>query len=620
MKIFQINQIKTDLLSAFKRFPLFITFCIALTVVSIYTIENERQLEWITKLNLYHFLSILSMGIFFILAVTNYAEKVKLPLKKLFLVQGIFVVFMVLYYFISPDKFSTFELSMRIVSINLGLIFLVIYLPYHKDNDLTAFWQYTKTLFLRLMTTYLFTMILYFGLSLALLAIDSLFGVKIDGDLYLYLFIVLTGFFAPVFFTGGLKKDYSVFSTELVYPKALKFLVLYILLPIVVLYMLILYVYATKIIILWQFPSGWVSNLVLSFSIVGLISFFLTYPLRNSENKFISGFFKLYFWFMLPLIALLFVAIFKRIGVYGITELRYYVMLLAFWLAFISIYLIITKYKDLKIIALSFFIIAVFTSFGPWGAFSVSKKSQLNRFEKILTENNMIKDGLIVKSDSIVDKKTNRNLSSIVSYIVHYHDVKSLQKYFKVDFDTLFKDDYSRYNKETLILEQMGLQYVSQWDLRYDEDTDDYISYVSFGAELNQNIVDISNHDILININNYYYNDPYNKKDTIIKRDYITEKFTINESFNINSNILSYDTENENINILTLDFKPFIKELIKENPSKNSYNVKPEKLHFENHTDFCDVDFQILTISLNNDSNNHFTNLSFTARLMIKVL
>jgi len=620
MKIFNISKIKTDALSAFRRFPLFITFCITLSIVSILTIEYGKGLEWNTKLHIYHFLSILSMGIIFILAVSNYKEKVKLSGVKFWVTQGIFVVFMFVYYFISPQQFSTFELTMRIVSINLGLIFLVIYLPYHKDNDLSAFWQYTKTLFLRLMTTYLFTVILYFGLSLAILAIDKLFGVHIKGDLYLYLFIILCGIFAPVFFAGGLSSDYSYYSQPLAYPKALKFLVLYIILPIVVIYMLILYVYAIKIIVLWQFPSGWVSNLVLSFSIAGLISFFLIYPLKNSENKFITSFFKLYFWLMLPLITLLFIAIFKRVGEYGITELRYYVMLLAFWLAFISIYLIITKHKNIKVIALSFFIIAVFSSFGPWGAFSVSKRSQLNCFEKILIKNNMIKNGLIVKADTVSNKKVRRDLSSIVTYIVDYHSEKDLQKYFTVNFDTLFKDENSKYNKAEIILKQMGIEYVSRWDVRYDEEANDYNEYVSFSADLNDNIIDISKHDFLINISNSYNNSPYFKSDSVIQKDYKNEFVTITEIYYLKNNRLSYFLGNDKVKILDIDFNAILSRLMKEYPSKYNRNISPEKLRINNNiADKHKADFQIIYLSANSNSKGVFTNISLTARLMLKI-
>ena len=618
MRYFHLNHIKTNVLGALKRFPLFITFCIAGSVLSIISIEFENDFTWETKLNMYHLISILSMGVLLILALSNHAEKTGMGIKKLWITQLLIVVFMLLYYLISPTKFSSFELTMRIVSINLGLSLLVLYLPYHKDGHITAFWQYSKTLFLRLFISYLFTMILFGGLALALFALDVLFGVDVDGELYFYLYIVLVGVFAPLFFAGGLSSDYSLYEKELIYPKALRFLVIYIILPIVSLYMLILYAYAVKIIILWQFPSGWVTNLVLSFSIAGLLSFFLIYPLKDTGNKYISIFFKYYFWLMLPLIALLYVAIFKRIGAYGITELRYYVMILASWLLFLSIYFIFTKHKNLKIIPLSFFIIAVLTSFGPWGAFKVSEKSQLHRFEKILMENDMLKEGLCVKPDTVISAKTQRNISSIVSYIAKYHDVNKLQTYFEADFDTVFTET-DRYNKESKILALMGLEYMPYWNMRYDEDEDVHYDYLSFYVDEQENIIDISMHDFLININNYYDSSPYYEKDSIVNKNYKIGAHQIFEEFNIRNNTMSFFLDNRNMNILTIDFNLFIKQLLKEYPNTYYYNLPSEKLRIIKGNELVDIDFQIISISCNQSKEDVFTDFSVSGRLMIKI-
>jgi len=560
------------------------------------------------------------MGIIFVLAVTNHAEKNKLKPSRKFIAQGIFVIFMALYYFIPPQKFSTFELTMRIVALDTALVFFTIFLPYYRDKNLDAFWQYTKTLFLRLMTTYLFTMILYAGLSLALFALDVLFGVDVDGKLYLYLFIILCGIFAPVFFAGGLSSDYSFYEKELLYPKALKFLVQNILVPLVILYMLILYVYAGKIIVLWQFPKGWVTNLVLSFSIPGLISFFLIYPLKDSGNKFISGFFRLYFWLMLPLILLLFIAIFKRVNAYGITELRYYVIIIAAWLAFISVYFIINKHKNLKIIAVSFFILAVISSFGPWGAFSISRKSQIHRFEKLLTENNMLVDGKFVKPDSTVKWKAKKNIASIVSYITRYHDANVFQKYFTADFDTLFTDN-NRYSKESALLNEMGLDNIPYWEYINDEEGEEapYNNYVYFSTETPENVIDISNYDVMIKSENYFNSHPYIKADTIVSNTFEAKDFKVLQVFDINTNILSYFIENENANILKVDLNQIINNLIAEYPGQSFYNIPMKKLQIIKETDLCNLNFQILSISCNRSKDNKFTDINLNVRLMLRI-
>lgn len=324
---------------------------------------------------------------------------------------------------------------------------------------------------------------------------------------------------------------------------------------------------------------------------------------------------------MLPLILLLFIAIFKRIGEYGITELRYYVLLLSFWLAFISIYQIITKYKNLKIIAFSFFIIAVLSSFGPWGAFSISKKSQLSRFERILTENNLLVDGLVVKADSSIERKAEVNISSIVSYIVEYHSEKALQKYFTVDFDTLFADENSRYNKEVIILEQMGLRYISKWEARTDSENGEFINYVTFNAKLDESIINVKDFDYLIEINNYYYNYPNEDADSINETFYGETPFRIREKYNTKTNIVTYEVDNNLNSTFSVDINSIVLGLLRDYPV-NDYTryVEAEKMAFSFKNDLYIYNYQIVNISFDLNESKAFSNLSVSARLLLKVL
>lgn len=620
MKIFSISQLAHDLVSALKRFPLFIIFCVTITVSGIVTIEYEKDFSWEVKLQLYHFMSVLSMGIVASLAASNLAEKLHKPLKWSLIVQAILLLLMLGYYLISPTQFSSFELAMRIFVINLGLSMLLLWLPYAADNNLNAFWLYGKTLFIRFFTTYLFTMILYGGLSLALLALDVLFGVEFDGIMYLHLYIVLGGIFAPLFFAAGLKSDYSLYAEAVTYPKALRFLVLYILLPLVVLYMLILYVYAGKIILLWQFPSGWVSNLVLSFSIAGLVSFFLIYPLRDSGNRFLSTFFRFYFWLMLPLITLLFVAIFKRIGAYGITELRYYVMILAFWLAYISVYFILTRYRNLKMIPLSFCIVAILSTFGPWGAFSVSKNSQLSRFEHILTENNMLNDGKVIHAPDTISRKAQINISSIVSYISEYHDIKTFQPYFETDFDSLFKGEDYRYNKESLLMELMGLKYISRWDYRLDEETGEETESVVFRVDAEEQIMSVSGFDHLINISSYYYTYGNDNFDSLDVRTYRNNQgFVLTEKANLKNHKTLFVLDGEKDDLFTIDFESLARKLLRDFPLNNdSRYLDAERLTLKQTLTHYDVEFRISSLSFDLTQDKKFSYMSVNGVLLIK--
>jgi hypothetical protein len=80
------------------------------------------------------------------------------------------------------------------------------------------------------------------------------------------------------------------------YPKGLKIFTYYILLPIVFVYLAILYAYLAKILISWDWPQGWVSKLILGFAGTGTFSLLLLHPLNHqTENIWVRSLIR---WFM----------------------------------------------------------------------------------------------------------------------------------------------------------------------------------------------------------------------------------------------------------------------------------------------------------------------------------
>ena len=108
-------------------------------------------------------------------------------------------------------------------------------------------------------------MVLYIGLSLALLAVDKLFNAHINGKVYLRLLIIIAGLFNTWFFLSGVPKNVSDISEKIIYPKGLKVFTQFVLIPLISIYLVILYAYMFKIIFTWNIPKGWVSYLVLCF-------------------------------------------------------------------------------------------------------------------------------------------------------------------------------------------------------------------------------------------------------------------------------------------------------------------------------------------------------------------
>ena len=169
---------------------------------------------------------------------------------------------------------------------------LVAFAPFIKAGNINAFWQFNKSLFLRLLTGGIYSVVLYIGLALALLAIENLFGVRISSKTYFKLWIVITGIFNTWFFLAGIPKNLQLLEQETSYPKGLKVFSQYVLISLILVYFIILYSYSIKILIQWQLPEGWVSYLVTGFAGLGVFTLLLLYPVQTTEeNKWIKRFF-----------------------------------------------------------------------------------------------------------------------------------------------------------------------------------------------------------------------------------------------------------------------------------------------------------------------------------------
>lgn len=125
---------------------------------------------------------------------------------------------------------------------------------------------------------------------------------------------------------------------------------------------------------------------------------------------------------MIPLVVLLLLAVWKRVGNYGITESRYILIILAVWLTLVTVYFLISKKQNIKIIPVSLCLLALLATYGPQSAFSVSKYSQVARLKRLIASNN--------KKD--IDQR-----ADVVDYLVDRHGLSTLQPFTKVNLEEL---------------------------------------------------------------------------------------------------------------------------------------------------------------------------------------
>jgi hypothetical protein len=495
MKILSIHAFLDATKKACKRFPFALLFLI---IGCVYLILINHLPDEINGRHYYYknivWTAYLGMLLELVLAV--FGERYFLSRGKSLFAGIIGAALLIVYYYSLPGQFSQVKSEQFLLFI-IGLHLLISFAPFIGKGEVTGFWVYNKSLFLRILLAALYSGVLYLGLSLAMLAVEKLFNVEIHSKYYFDLWILIAGAFNTIFFLAGFPADFEKLDLQKEYPKGLKNFTQYVLLPIITIYLLILYAYMSRIILIRQWPYGWVSYLVLAFSILGILSLLLIHPIRNEENhKWILIFGRFFYFALCPLIILLLLSIEKRVNAYGITELRYFVMALTFWLIFITIYFIFSTEKNIKIIPLSLCIMAFLISFGPWGVFSVSLKSQIKRLDQFFLMNNMMPEAdRVIPAKSKLHEGDATQISSIIGYLVNTHGYNSLQPYFSMNLDSLMHDEKGQKLDYTYRQSEKLLSY-----LHIDETSDNYQQ-----GEKNFEISSDPGMDTVIQIKGYDY-------------------------------------------------------------------------------------------------------------------
>jgi len=489
------------------RFPFAVLCSFVGSAIALYLVEHDTKAEE-------HFLSrvtiVLALGFIMFIALKLFSEVQKLSKTSSLLIQLGGILLLVLYYFTIPTKMFEVEMhGYRYLLLMIGMHFLIAFIPYYKSNLQNGFWQYNKTLFLRFLTASLFTAVLYIGLSLAILSFDHLFGVDIDEEIYLQLWIIVVGIIHPLLFLSGMPKNFEDLENNQDFPRGLRVFTQYILLPLVVLYFVILIIYEGKILFTWNWPKGWVGHLVLWYSVVSILSLLLLYPLqRRTDQKWIKIFSTWFFRALIPLLIMLFISIYKRISEYGVTENRYFVFAMAIGLSIVVIYFIFSKSKHMKIIPIVLCLLAFGSSFGPWGAFSISERSQKARLNTILNNLELLDDNKIIKASTKLTFDDRKDISSIISYLIDHYGLNTIEHYFVEEFaDSL--DTLPNYNVKQEITQMIGFDFIYRWDY---PGLNDENMYYTFRLQ-DQSIIDIAKYDQLIELEDLT---TYNNESTIL--------------------------------------------------------------------------------------------------------
>ncbi len=605
-----LSKINKSLTVTLKRFYLPILSSIFATILAI--ILFETNFEDIVKLRYAYLLHISVLAIPSFISVVIVGERYKFSfINKLLLNLGIFGL-LVLYYFLLPNYFAE-QVIYRGILFTIAIHLIVSYLPFLKKGEFYNFWEYNKKLFERVIITTLYSMVIYGGISIAVLVANYLFDLDIEERLYYDLWVFVVGIFATIFFLSGFPKEYESEDIENTYPVGLKIFTQFVLLPLVTIYFLILYVYIAKILLNGEIPQGITSYLVVIFSILGIFSLLLIYPVQYStKNRWIRIFAKIFYWAIFPLIILLLISIFKRINQYGVTENRYFILALALWLSGISIFLLINKLENIKIIPISLSIIALLSAFGPWGAFHVSKSSQLKILKKNLEELNIVVDGKINKKFPELSNEESNKISNSVYYIVKNYGYKNILEIVDLELDSsLTKNQVSRsYDLKYAILDSLGVSnYYNEYN-DYQEDSNRYNFNFSTPYEDFKIAKDVKEYDFYTNVSMYSYTDAFANETIYFEESSVSIEISDKLSLKYKDNVQVYK------------FSELIDKLYKKY-SNNNYGIEENDLTILLENNNYKIKFEIKSLEGSNsieDKKLVITNFSANIYFKLKEL
>lgn len=427
------------------------------TVILLVIIEQQADV-WVYLSNNGQSLmaSLLGVLIFFIADI--YAERHHIPPSRKLIIEIIAFVVIITYYLLLPKELANKNYIRFVLFFMTGLL-LVSYIPFTKTFEVNAFWHFNLLLTVRIMLSCLYSTMLFGGISLALFAMGYLFGLNISAKLYLQLFIAIFGIFNTLIFLAGIPVEISDLEKEEAYPRVLRFCVQFVLLPLIVIYLGILYVYGASILFSWTLPKGLVTYLVIVFSMIGMATFLIIYPIRQQkEGRALQVYSRNFSISLFPLLSLLFWGLGKRIQDYGITELRYFALVLAIWLVCINLYLLLSKARNIKVITISLSFVCLLSTFGPWGVFMSADRSQAHRFKKIMAKSQLLKDGKITPSAQAkpLSLDDHNNLYSILQFFARRKRLHRLQPFIKPGLDSLLSRSESNHRKIVKLYHLMG--------------------------------------------------------------------------------------------------------------------------------------------------------------------
>lgn len=368
-----IQTFNGTLQSNLKRFPITLFFTIALTCYLCYFVSNHdenKKLNWIIG---YY----LSVGTLLSLTLHLWCEEMKRIIPPIAVQAGMHLLLILdaiyLYSYSYEKSFTEIGIAHGAGILAIGLS--VFFLSFFKEKNDIPSWNFALSSITACVTANVIGCIMSGGICFLILSVHKLFDLSIDSTCYLYVVILCNVCLSMFLFLGLLPQKQEKHNTRPLQHSFLNGVIHYLFLPLTGGYLIVLYIYALRILINWELPIGWVSWLVITLMTGCIVIEFGLYPSRMAQQKRTDNLIARWLpLFVLPLLFLMTIGIIRRFNDYGVTINRLYLITLNIWCYFVCITLIIIKAKRISWIPISFSLVFLLTSVLPVNYASITRQ------------------------------------------------------------------------------------------------------------------------------------------------------------------------------------------------------------------------------------------------------
>ena len=390
MDLTAIKKYPSQISTAFKRFPLAAAFAIFTTIAFIYVYESGHLP---TEYKFSHWLTIYPIAATMIALSVSLVQESR---KKFSVLPHIIAgtiwlaisIALVLYYPKNSNDIGRTYVGTTYLFIYTTAFLSIFIAPFFKQKDENGFWVFLMRNAKAAVVAIAISVVLLIAIDGLLFGFFNLFDIKVSARPFVYSAIISSCTIFPILFFSGIPSIDDCLQETPALNKFQTSTNKFIFLPVVSLYILLLYAYIAKIIIQWEMPKGMVSYLVSASMLLMLLRVTLMLPERiNPKQSFESKLLKILPAACIPLVILMSVGIIRRISDYGISEDRYYIAAINIFYYIVIAILLIDKIKcKSRVIAIVFCSMFFILTNGPLSAINVTHRVWIGSIKAALAE------------------------------------------------------------------------------------------------------------------------------------------------------------------------------------------------------------------------------------------